>query len=297
LRNLPTPSRDTVEEDLKNALKKYKYRREEKGYQASEEEIVALMAIYNSYDQSAGAPSAAHAGPNLGSEIKDALYSAYDLLKKGRRLHHVRRDLLREVGRCPICGITIARKLDHFLPRSAFKTLAIYSRNLVPVCGDCNEMKSDKGVDLESERFVHAYFDVLPDIDFIVAEVTLEGAALSFEFTVAEQGLLGPALAEKLVYQLGALSLNERFSAELNTYLSSLSTSLRMIWEYGGAPDIRVLLAKQIVGETREHHRNDWRVVTLKALLKHDGFCGGGFQEVFALSERLRDPAVELVTA
>ncbi|MBO9170030.1 HNH endonuclease signature motif containing protein [Rhizobium sp. L245/93] len=297
MRNLPLPSREEDRSDLELALTQHRYRDEVKGYHATEEEVIALLAIYDHYDETFGAPSDAKKGPALGTDVKDALHSAFGFVYEGRRLKHLRQNLLKGVDRCPMCGIFPAKELDHFLPRSVYKPLAIYARNLVPLCHACNNIKSDRGAGQLADQFVHAYFDILPDIDFIIATIALDGEALSFGFHVAEGDGLTTPLAAKLTYQLDTLDLEKRFSTELNTYLSSLAPALEMVWEYGGTEDVKTYLAKQIVMETKTHHRNDWRVATLKALRLDQDFCAGGFRAVFATPDAMKDEIDELVTA
>ncbi|MDV4180218.1 HNH endonuclease signature motif containing protein [Rhizobium brockwellii] len=289
MKNLQLPSREQARADLERALSTYRYRNEIKGYQASEEEIDALMEIYDVYDGARGALSQALEGQALGQEVLAATHGAFDQMADRRRLAYIRKDLLRNVDRCPICGIMVAKELDHFLPRSKYKPLAIYRRNLVPLCHDCNNIKSDRAGDGDAANFVHAYFDSLPDRDLIRATAEIEGEALTVQFEVTDDEDVSPALIAKLKYQLTTLRLPDRFTREINNYLSSHTPSLHLMWQVGGGESgVRLFLNRQIIAETATHHRNDWRVATLKALANHAGFCEGGFQAVLPLPPELQ---------
>ncbi len=61
---------------------------------------------------------------------------------------------------CPMCGSPSARTVDHIFPQSAFPELAIFSRNLVPACWDCNNHRRARYRGLNpTDRPLHPYFD------------------------------------------------------------------------------------------------------------------------------------------
>jgi hypothetical protein len=65
--------------------------------------------------------------------------------------------------------------------------LAIYVRNLVPYCHDCNNSKKTHAGG-DDKRFIHPYFDAIPDVQFLQATVHLQGGALRVEFATASTG-------------------------------------------------------------------------------------------------------------
>ncbi|PWE52986.1 HNH endonuclease [Metarhizobium album] len=287
MKNLQLPSRAEVRADLEKALSNYQYRNQTRGYQATAAEIDGLMAIYDIYDVALGAPSSTLEGLTLGEDLRAATYNAFDQLTDRRRLAYIRKALKHNVDRCPICGISPAWELDHFLPRSKYNPLSIYRRNLIPLCHDCNNIKSDRTGDDDAANFVHAYFDALPDLDLINATATIAGDALTIEFQVTDDDQVDAILLGKLRYQLGKLRLPERFTREINNYLSSHTQSLHLLWQVKGETGVRLFLDRQIITETANHHRNDWRVATLRALANHADFCNGAFQQVLPLPPEL----------
>jgi len=86
---------------------------------------------------------------------------------------------------CPICEQPrdISQlEIDHFLPKSKAPTLSIYSKNLVPICRDCNKEKKEKILDL-----FHPYFDsALPASQWlqVLIEKNYDTRSIVFVYTV-----------------------------------------------------------------------------------------------------------------
>lgn len=64
-----------------------------------------------------------------------------------------------KLGICPICGVRTVRTLDHYLPKSAYPTLAVTPLNLVPCCRDCNFDKSTHTITTVKKAPLNPYFD------------------------------------------------------------------------------------------------------------------------------------------
>lgn len=65
--------------------------------------------------------------------------------------------------RCPICGVTFANELDHYVPREKFPEFSANPLNIIPLCHDCNHTKLAKWKDTNGFRMIfNAYFDELP---------------------------------------------------------------------------------------------------------------------------------------
>ena len=150
------------------------------GYLVSDAELDAVIRLYDAYDAARGAPDELLKGLELDQALRVAIKDAYDLTQVGRRLASIRTNLFKDVERCPICGISGPRALDDHLPKASYHPLAIYVRNLVPLCTDCNQLNSTAASDNPAQRFVHPYFGELPNARFLRAEVTLNIAASLF---------------------------------------------------------------------------------------------------------------------
>ncbi|GAK70679.1 hypothetical protein RRU01S_13_00170 [Agrobacterium rubi TR3 = NBRC 13261] len=276
MRNLPTPSRDTAKGDLEEVIYTYTYKNELRGYAPSEAEISAVLAIYDLYDQTLGAPSVALKGSNLPKDFSGAIRHAYRQTYEDGKIPHIRTTAFENVDLCPMCGIDPPVELDHHLPKSVFEPLSVYSRNLVPLCEACNggKLAGDSG------NYAHAYFDQLPDVQFLQVEIDIDGGGLVTTYSINDRAGLPAALLAKIKFQMDALSLNARFQKDVNSYLVAHTTGLHMAAEFNGGDGIRYYLTKQASVEEIKFYRNHWRPVLLHALAKHEGFCDGGFRTV-----------------
>lgn len=280
MRSLPRPNRDDVRAQLEQALEIYHRKGVQHGYVVSAEQLDSLIGLYDAYDAAGGSPNDDFKGPLLAEELKAAIHASYRFTQAGGKLEPLRTNLMRGIQHCPICGITGPRELDHYLPQSVYRPLAIYVRNLVPLCHDCNQSKSTQEAGQPEHQFVHPYFEELPDIQFLRAIVTLATGALTINYDIDPGAALPDILRARLSFQLERLKLNQRYSREINTYLTSHTVMLATTFEAGAGESVSVFLNRQANVERRAFHRNHWRPVLLSALADHHVFCDGGFQEV-----------------
>lgn len=283
MRNLPRPARDHAREQLVVALETQGLDGSGiSGYPASTAELDAVIALYDSYDAAGGAPSEPLKGANLAAALRGAIHDGYDLTQRGRRLASIRATVMKGVELCPICGISPPRWVDHYLPKANYRPLAIYIRNLVPLCVDCNQSKGTAASFNLAERFVHPYFDSLPDARFLRATVTIDHGGLVAEFGPDPAAELPDLLRTRMNYQIHRLHLNARYAPEINDYLTGHVTALHMCFEALGSDGVRQYLRTQADVEFRQFHRNHWRPILLLALADHDDFCGGLFRDLLS---------------
>jgi hypothetical protein len=283
VRSLPLPDRTEARTQLTTAIAVYERNGLEHGYAATPAEIDAVLAIYDDYDAALGVGSATLMGLGLAAPLRTAVHDGYDFTQVGRKLASLRVALLHGIEQCPICGISPPRELDHYLPRAAFHPLAVYVRNLVPLCHDCNHSKGAAEAADPAHRFIHAYLEPLPPLRFLRAAVTLNHGALLVRFEIDPEAALPELTRQRLAYQLERLKLNDRYGREINAYLSGHTIALHDAFRAGVAEGVRTFLQRQAEVEFRVFHRNHWRPVLLVALADHVAFCSGGFQAVLPL--------------
>ena len=296
MRNLPEPDRAQAHATLELALSQYRYHGVPRGYAGTPAEVDEVMALYDDYDTARGVAAAELRAPAMGAGLKQALHDAYDQTQKKRRLKHVREQVLGSIELCPVCGIDPPTELDHVLPRSDYQALAIYVRNLVPLCHLCNHRKLAGFAEPGELGFVHAYFDVFPDVQFLHVEVGLVGAALTTTFTVDVPAVAVGDLGERLANIHTKLALNDRYRAEVNLYLAGQAIALHGAYHARGAAGVQAHLRGQARYETDRFYRNHWRPTLLHALAEHDAFCDGGFADVFAVPTYVLEDALGQLT-
>ncbi len=274
------------------ALSQYVYRRATRGYAGTPAEIDEVMALYDDYDAARGVASTALSAPAMEVRLKEALHDAYDQTQRNRRLKHVREQILGIVELCPVCGIDPPTELDHVLPRGDYEALAIYVRNLVPLCHQCNHRKLAGFAEPGEMGFVHAYFDVLPDVKFLHADIQLDGAALIANFSINAPAVAVGDLGDRLANIHTKLQLNKRYSAEVNLFLAGQAIALHGAFGARGAAGVQSHLRAQARFETTRFYQNHWRPTLLNALVEHEEFCAGGFREVFNVPSDILEDAL-----
>ena len=127
---------------------------------------------------------------DAGNVEGDEVYGLYDsrLVAKSSSLRSVYDKLrLSSPGNiCPYCGQSPVRTIDHYLPRSKLKFLAVSPFNLIPCCRDCNSEKKEFIALNDSDSLIHPYFDRdLSGIEWLYAEI-VETDPLALKFSVID---------------------------------------------------------------------------------------------------------------
>tara|TARA_R110000787_G_scaffold52367_3_gene123364 strand:+ start:2448 stop:3338 length:891 start_codon:yes stop_codon:yes gene_type:complete len=267
---MPAQGHEGVDDSLNSALT---YANGNHVYELSTAERAAIHTVYKLYDAMLGQP---HEGlkPAALDAARPFLYSAYDQIQIGGRLAALRAHLLASVDSCPYCGFGEPRDLDHYLPRSQYGELAIYPNNLIPSCAPCNNAKRTVVPGLGTAHgpgLIHPYYQDLPDLDFLKADIVFENGSLSVSFRIENTGI-DPDLATKLQFQLDRLKLNGRYPKQINKFINEQRTAILMFKGLG----VEVLsdyLQRNAASLAGSFHRNDWRVALLRGLAEAPDFC------------------------
>jgi hypothetical protein len=280
MRSLACPSRDEARDYLAAAVEPYTHAGLSKGYAATGAELDSVVALYDAYDAGFGAPAEPLKGAGLTVELRNAIHNGYEFTQAGRKLAAIRANLMAGVELCPVCGIAPPRELDHHLPRSTYHALAVYPRNLVPLCHDCNQSKSKSVADDPAERFFHPYLEELPNVPFLRATIIIHEGGLVADFDIDPNAAIDAMVRARLAYVIERLKLNERYAREINIYLTSQVTAIRMSFAWAGPNGVRDYLLAQADVESARFHLNHWQPVLLRSLAENVDFCGGAFAHV-----------------
>lgn len=63
---------------------------------------------------------------------------------------------------CLYCGIGEIDQIDHYLPQEHFPEYSILHKNLIPICGTCNEIKGSNIPGQNGKDYLHLIYDLLP---------------------------------------------------------------------------------------------------------------------------------------
>jgi hypothetical protein len=265
---LPLPNVDEVDQQLTIALT---YANGQPVYRLSAAERTAVLAVYKAYDALLGQPGR-DLLPAILAACREHVADGYNQVQIGARLAGLRATLLAATGVCPYCGFGEPTQLDHFLPKTTYGELAIYPRNLVPSCGPCNNAKRTDVAGARPESgLIHPYFQALPDLAFMHADITFAAGALDVTFRI-ETGTLDPRLTQMLQYQLVRMKLNERYPSQINKFLSEQRVAILMFKEFS-QDALAAYLAKSATSLAKSFGVNDWRPALVRSLAATPNFC------------------------
>ncbi|MCC6553382.1 MAG: hypothetical protein IT372_10225 [Polyangiaceae bacterium] len=209
MRNLPPPTSDP------HALYDGIIQRKEDASQR--ERLLALRdavrRAYEEYDREKPRlervrPLAAKLTQEQRKDLLDCYNSPTDPLKR------VRADIFRACpDKCQYCTIVDVAHLDHYLPKKDFPEFAVLPINLVPSCGICNSPRSWTST-AGKRALIHLYFDPVPDVRLLFAEVQLVGGVPQAKFRVEVSGCLDGLFADLYLEHVRTLDLLARYETK-----------------------------------------------------------------------------------
>lgn len=181
--------------------------------------------------------------------------------------------------RCPYCGIAETSTLDHYLPKEKYPQFAVFSKNLVPCCSPCNELKTDLVLNAGTSVrvFLHPYFDAIPRVAFLSVAVNLAGNAMALKFSVNGLPGVSTIVLQQVQAHFRTLKLAQRYPRNALEYLRSQRHDYRRFYRAGGSGRVRNELGHEASKFENDLGPNHWRTVLCRELAGHAQFCGGGF--------------------
>jgi hypothetical protein len=216
--------------------------------------------------------------PTLG----DALRSNFALMNRGKPFEFIRDELLAAAGGlCPLCARGSAASLDHYLPQKQYPEFSVLVLNLVPCCERCNRLKGDLVKRVDGARFLHAYFDELPDEEILIANVDTDPSVF-VSFSIK----LTPALTleqyNNLEYHFSTLQLDSYYRKEANTELFDRLEAAEEYYSFDGAQGVRKYLDREYRSARASRGPNYWRAALFAGLSRSVEFCEGAFKRLTA---------------
>ncbi|MCH7352450.1 MULTISPECIES: HNH endonuclease [unclassified Acinetobacter] len=84
---------------------------------------------------------------------------------------------------CPYCGQTnLVTTLDHYLPQADFPQYSVFTSNLLPSCGTCNNGKLNSIATKYEEQPINPYYDK----DIFFDEVWIKAKIINYDILLAE---------------------------------------------------------------------------------------------------------------
>lgn len=222
-----------------------------------------LRALYQQYDDQQGHVTDAQLSVITDDNAK-AIHGMYKSTYENNPLAYIRDELTAGVYRCPYCSIAQPDTLDHYMPESKFKALAVCRMNLVPMCGRCNNYKLAKPY----EKFIHCYYEPLPaTVPFLVAKVYTVKQRFVVKFVFDSTVIGDAALEKKLIYQEKEIRLFKRIQKETVVFMNTLCRSC----EVDDTPSLRLWLGRRLADYESDYGMNDWRCAVIRGMLAYTG--------------------------
>lgn len=246
----------------------------------SEIQRARILELYEEYDSKSGNPHNDLKGDDVCPNLLNAMQNAYNQVQKGGRLEDFRNRIKLSADSCPYCGFGPVTDLDHHLPNSLYKAHAIYSKNLIPSCHACNNIKRAKAGDTATSQFSHVYFGQRPTEPFLTADITVSERGIVVTYSIHKTPDLEQEEFERLNFQFNALELNQRYVSQINLFLGSQRTAIE---DYASISTeaLKQFFRRSYDNQTRDFGLNHWQTVLLKALAESDEFCSGGYIHCF----------------
>lgn len=117
-------------------------------------------------------------------------------------------------GLCVYCGQETANTLDHFMPKAHYWTLAVTPTNLLPSCGRCNKLKSDKIIVEPCEVLYNPYFEDINQYEWLIGilEHTVLTEPLTMRFVINTNAVNDQLKIKRLINYFSVFRLNELYS-------------------------------------------------------------------------------------
>lgn len=188
---------------------------------------------------------------------------AYDRIKNAARY-------------CPYCTFGEVYEVDHFLAKTDYREINICPANLLPICHPCNHIKLARPPEAADRYLLHPYFDTLPNIRWLFADLGFEsgGPVLTYH-VLLDVGVYGN-LAGRLDYHFDKLQLNRRFQERASKVLVEIQSDMADKFEILGAAG----MAEHFKSESERHflrHGNSLEAAGYLAAATNPEYCAGQF--------------------
>lgn len=231
-----------------------------------------LVEAYEDYDAFLGNPRKL-TKLDVSEAQEAALHRLYDRLhNKETDPPDLRGDLLLTLV-CPYCDYGDCRQIDHFLPKKLWPEFSVHTTNLVPCCGDCNQLKSERHLGDFGTKYPHPYFDAHPIERYLYADAVVSGINIQYVYNLTFKDAVAQDTRHKISHLYSDLDLLNRFGRRAAGKVNSLQKRLLQQFENGGKRAVRAYLSVLGKSAVLPGGVNNWETVLLESLASDNEFC------------------------
>lgn len=186
---------------------------------------------------------------------------AYDRIKNAARY-------------CPYCTFGEVYEVDHFLAKTDYREVNICPANLLPICHPCNHIKLASPPEAADRYLLHPYFDNLPNIRWLFADLSFDSGGPVLTFRVLLDAEVYGNLAGRLSYHFEKLQLDRRFQERASKVLVEIESDMADKFETLGAGG----MAEHFQSEAERHflrHGNSLESAGYFAAAANPEYCAG----------------------
>lgn len=127
-----------------------------------------------------------------------------------------------KVYKCPLCGVANVRHLDHYIPRSIMPEFSVMPKNLIYLCEDCNEVKDDKWLDINSQRLIfNVYYDRPSGLEVLLCVINSEKDGFPYAEIIENPKLVHTPVSKLELSTYKELEIIDRYEGLVNDGLQA----------------------------------------------------------------------------
>lgn len=178
-------------------------------------------------------------------------------------------------GLCPFCGQRVVSTLDHYLPKAHFSKLVLAPMNLIPLCFECNKIKTDSYPTCDRDQHPHPYIEDFDNSRWLAAEVK-QGTPPSLSFYCDTTTNLSEVQFARIQRHFQVLKLGDLYASHAAAELVNLRGTLGQLHSSAGKDEVYQHLKATAYGHVAAQ-KNSWQSAMYTALRDSDWYCDGGF--------------------
>lgn len=177
---------------------------------------------------------------------------------------------------CPYCCINVPHERDHYMPKGNFPEFSVHALNIVPSCGRCNKIKSQKWLDKNKKRrILNFYTDSLPEIKYLYAHLrwkkTSSGMIPTAEFKLKKPKNLDAEIFSSIERHFTELHLIDYYRSNTHLGITWILNSVRHLKDRPKS-EIHECLKRINESNAASFGINYWTVTLGSALLEEGSF-------------------------
>lgn len=274
MRKLPKPNEDAKQVFL-DCISNIREKQHKKNLELCTDEIVAAVADYDikkTNNEIHLIASNVNVAGVVSNDEMSRLYNNKLVNKKGPgRKYYDKLITLPKNGICPICGHREVSTLDHYLAKMKYPSLAVALINLIPACKDCNFIKGDYDLEVETDATIHPYYDEVDDVIWLNAILKEEDDDIVFIFGVSKPEKWDDLIYERVKNHFKIFGLNQLYSVQAAVEFEGIKRMLINISKRSGGEEVKSYL-QECLDSYEYVSLNSWKCGMYRALIESDWF-------------------------